>query len=138
MLTPVFGTSAPLHGVSGRIRRFAYERFSEARAAHWLILIAADRVDAAGSHLRSLATRHPDNPITETGIRAELTHRGLSSRRSGRRIDLRHQWIDPLIVAGPWLASGAIVAGVVRRLTRRARNGRMFANAGHRVSPQRL
>lgn len=138
MLTPVFGTSAPLHGVSGRIRRFAYERFSEARAAHWLILIAADRVDAAGSHLRSLATRHPDNPITETGIRAELTHRGLSSRRSGRRIDLRHQWIDPLIVAGPWLASGAIVAGVVRRLTRRARNGPMFANAGHRVSPQRL
>lgn len=32
-LTPVFGTSAPLKGCSGVIRRFAY-RYSEARAGH--------------------------------------------------------------------------------------------------------
>src|SRR3954447_26761968 len=44
-LTPVFGTSCPPHGASGAIRRFAYDRFSEARAAHWLLLMAADRVD---------------------------------------------------------------------------------------------
>src|SRR5689334_22857383 len=37
LLTPVFGTSCPLKGVSGAIRRFAY-RYSEARAAHWLLL----------------------------------------------------------------------------------------------------
>ena len=42
-VTPVFGTTAPLRGASGAMRRFAYARFSEARAAHWLILIAADR-----------------------------------------------------------------------------------------------
>src|SRR5215210_7287256 len=42
-LTPVFGTSCPPTGVSGAIRRFAYAKYSEARAAHWLLLLAADR-----------------------------------------------------------------------------------------------
>ncbi|MDT5133954.1 MAG: hypothetical protein QOE41_3265, partial [Mycobacterium sp.] len=44
-LTPVFGTSTPPRGMSGAIRRFAY-RYSEGRAAHWLLLLGADRVDA--------------------------------------------------------------------------------------------
>jgi len=35
------------------MRKYAYRRFSEARAAHWLILIAADRVDSVESNLRS-------------------------------------------------------------------------------------
>ena len=39
-VTPVFGTAQPLHGPSGAIRRLAYERFSEARLAHWLLLVA--------------------------------------------------------------------------------------------------
>src|SRR5699024_4715308 len=47
MLTPVFGTAQPLHGPAGAIRRYAYERFSEARAAHWLLLMLGDRVDSA-------------------------------------------------------------------------------------------
>jgi len=45
---------------------------------------------------------HPDNPITETGITAELTHHGLSSRVHHKPVDLAHQWIDPILVAGPW------------------------------------
>ncbi len=52
-LTPVFGTSCPPKGLSGIMRKYAYRRFSEARAAHWLILIAADRVDSVESNLRS-------------------------------------------------------------------------------------
>src|SRR5215211_7254775 len=36
-LTPVFGTSCPTKGVSGALRKYAYARFSEARAAHWLL-----------------------------------------------------------------------------------------------------
>ncbi len=79
-LTPVFGTSCPPKGVSGAMRKYAYKRFSEARAAHWLILVAADRVDSLGSHFRSFLTLRPDNPITETGIRSEFTHHGLASR----------------------------------------------------------
>jgi hypothetical protein len=53
-LTPVFGTSCPTKGVSGALRKFAYRRFSEGRAAHWLTLMAADRVDSFGSRAGSL------------------------------------------------------------------------------------
>lgn len=117
-VTPVFGTAQPLHGVSGAIRRLAYRRFSEGRLAHWMLLIAGDRVDAWGSHLRSFASLHPDNPVSETGVLAELSADGTA--RSGRS-DRRHQALDPLIVAGPWVAAaGAAVLGA-RRLARRRR-----------------
>ena len=118
-VTPVFGTAQPLHGVSGAIRRFAYERYSEGRNGHWLLLIAGDRVDAWGAHLRSFASLHPDNPVTETGVQTEVTHSGIASRRG--RSDVRHQVLDPLLVAGPWVAgAGAAVLGV-RRLVRAVR-----------------
>ena len=117
-VTPVFGTAQPLHGLSGAIRRLAYVRFSEGRLAHWVLLIAGDRVDAWGSHLRSFVTLHPDNPITETGVRAELTAGGTA--RSGRS-DRRHQVLDPVVVAGPWLAGGAVMVLGVRRVVRALR-----------------
>jgi hypothetical protein len=111
-LTPVFGTAQPPKGLSGAIRRLSYARYSEGRAAHWLLLMLADRVDAVEEHLKSFATLHPDNPITETGIKAEFTHHGVSSRIGRRRTDLVHQPLDPVIVAGPWVAAaGAAVAG---------------------------
>jgi hypothetical protein len=115
-VTPVFGTAQPLHGPSGLIRRLAYRRFSEARLAHWLLLIAGDRVDAWGSHLRSFASRHPDNPVTETGVLSELSAGGTS--RHGRS-DRRHQLLDPVIVAGPWVVAAGVASIGVRRLIRR-------------------
>ena len=112
-LTPVFGTSAPPHGLSGVLRKFAYARYSEGRAAHWLILLGADRVDAVESHLRSFVTTRPDNPITETGVLSEFRRGGFSSRFGRKRVDLHHQWIDPILIAGPWVAAaGAVVLGV--------------------------
>jgi hypothetical protein len=111
-LTPVFGTAQPPKGLSGAIRRLSYARYSEGRAAHWLLLMLADRVDAVEEHLKSFATLRPDNPITQTGIKAEFTHHGLSSRIGRKRTDLVHQPLDPVIVAGPWVAAaGAAVAG---------------------------
>jgi hypothetical protein len=119
-LTPVFGTAQPPKGLSGAIRKFSYARYSEGRAAHWLLLMLADRVDAIEEHVKSFASLRPDNPITETGIKAEFTHHGLSSRIGRGRTDLVHQPLDPVIVAGPWVAAvGAAVAGgrtVVRSL----------------------
>ena len=116
-VTPVFGTGQPLHGVSGAIRRLAYARFSEARLAHWLLLIVGDRVEAGGSHLRSFVSTRPDVPAT--GVRTELTHGGLGSRKG--RSDARHQLIDPLVVAGPWVAgAGAAFLGV-RKVVRAVR-----------------
>ena len=112
MLTPVFGTAQPPSGVSGVIRRHAY-RYSEGRAAHWLLLVVADRVDAWVHHLKSFLTLHPDNPITETGVKAEFTHHGLRSRVGQNRADVKHQLLDPVIVGGPWIAAaGAVYAGV--------------------------
>ena len=117
MLPPVFGTAQPLHGLSGKIRRYSYERFSEGRAAHWLLLIAADRVDAGEAHLRSLLTLRPDNPITETGILSEPRRHPIASRRG--RVDVRHQVLDPLIVGGPWILGAVVAFGLLRAVRRR-------------------
>ena len=126
-LTPVFGTTSPLKGVSGAIRRFAYARYSEGRAAHWLLLIAADRVEATGAHVRSLASLRPDNPITQTGVLSEFKHHPIASRFGQKRTDLVHQPLDPVIVAGPWLAAGALAYVGVRRVVRAGRRRRLAA-----------
>jgi hypothetical protein len=66
-----------------------------------------------------LVTRHPDDPVTETGVRAELTHGGLRWRRG--RCDARHQVIDPLVVAGPWVLGAGVAVRLVRRAVRAVR-----------------
>jgi hypothetical protein len=115
-LTPVFGTSCPPKGVSGMMRKYSYRRFSEGRAAHWLILMAADRVDSLGSHLQSLLTLRPDNPITETGVLSEFTRHGIASRVGKKRADLAHQPLDVIIIAAPWVVIGGAVYRVLKRL----------------------
>jgi hypothetical protein len=119
-LTPVFGTSTPPKGASGAIRKYAYARFSEGRAAHWLLLIAADRVDAWEHHLRSFATLRPDNPVTETGVLSEFSRHGVRSRFGQKRADTNHQWMDPLMVGGPWVLAGLGAVAAVRGLRRAA------------------
>ncbi len=117
MLTPVFGTAQPLSGVAGAIRRYAYH-YSEGRTAHWLLLILGDRVDAWEHHLKSFLTLRPDNPITETGVKAEFTHHGLKSRVGQNRTDLKHLPLDPVIVAGPWIAAAGVVYAGARTVAR--------------------
>lgn len=117
-LTPVFGTSSPPKGLSGAMRKYSYRKYSEGRAAHWLILLAADRVDAWESHLASFLTLRPDNPVTETGVLSEFSRHGIASRLGKKRADLNHQWIDPIIVGGPWVVAGGLGIAAVRRLAR--------------------
>ncbi|WP_454051116.1 hypothetical protein [Cellulomonas sp. Marseille-Q8402] len=117
MLPPVFGTAQPLHGPAGAIRRYAYDRFSEGRAAHWLLLIAADRVESTTEHLKSFATTRPDNPITETGVLSEPRRHPIASRRG--RVDVRHQPLDVVLVAGPWILGGAVAVAAIRTALRR-------------------
>jgi hypothetical protein len=121
ILTPVFGTSAPPKGLSGAMRRFSYAKYSEGRAAHWLLLLAADRVDAIESHLASLLTLRPDNPVTETGVLSEFSRHPISSRFGKKRTDLAHQWMDPIIVAGPWLVAGGLAVTAARAAVRLVR-----------------
>ncbi|MGE2731289.1 hypothetical protein ACQI4F_17555 [Mycolicibacterium vaccae] len=114
-LTPVFGTAQPLRGLSGLVRRIAYRRFSEGRAAHWLMLLYADRIDVAEQRLVALLTGKPDRMIAELGLQAELTRGGASSRLGRGRTDVKHAWLDPVIVAWPWLAVAAAVTWAWRR-----------------------
>jgi hypothetical protein len=113
-LTPVFGTAQPLHGLSGAIRRFAYARYSEGQTPHWLLLIVGDRVESVGAHVRSVFSRHPDDPFTQSGIRGEIGRRPISSRLGRGRSDLNHIWIDPLLVVGPWVVAGVLGVRLVR------------------------
>ena len=122
MLTPVFGTSTPPKGLSGVIRKHSYAKYSEGRAAHWLLLIAADRVDTIESAARSFLTLRPDNPLTETGVLSELTHHGLRSRLGRNRTDLVHQPLDPIIVGAPWVALGVVGYRLGRRLVNGVRS----------------
>jgi hypothetical protein len=124
-LPPVFGTTCPPKGLSGVIRKYSYAKYSEGQSAHWLLLLLADRVDTAESGLRSLLTLRPDNPITETGVLAEARYHGVRSRLGHNRADIKHQWMDPLIVGAPWI--GGIVATylVVKRTLSRAQAGHL-------------
>jgi hypothetical protein len=120
-LTPVFGTSCPPKGLSGVIRKYAYAKYSEGRAAHWLLLLAADRVDAKEAILRSLLSTRPDNPITQTGVLSEFKRHGIASRFGQKRADTVHQPLDLIIVGAPWVAGAGAVYLLARKIARRSR-----------------
>jgi hypothetical protein len=66
-LTPVFGTTVPPSGVSGRMRAAAF-RYSENDIRHWLILLGADRVNVVEGLLEDLAHGHVPNLFKEMGL----------------------------------------------------------------------
>jgi hypothetical protein len=117
-LTPVFGTACPPKGLSGMIRRYAY-RFSEGRLKHWLLLMGADRVDVVESRIQAVMEGRPDSRIAETGIRSEFTRHGWRSRFGRHRADLRHQWIDVLMFAAPYIATGCAIYSIRRSIANR-------------------
>ena len=123
-LTPVFGTAQPLRGLAGRIRRYAYDTYSEGQAAHWLLLVVGDRVDAITAHVRSLFSSRPDEPISQSGVMGERGRRPIASRVTPGRIDLKHAWLDPIIIVGPWLLVAVVVVRAGRMMVRpRGRGG---------------
>jgi hypothetical protein len=65
-LTPVFGTSTPPKGLSGKLRDVAY-KYSENDMRHWLILMLADRVNVGEGLLEDLAHGHVPNIYREMG-----------------------------------------------------------------------
>ena len=50
-LPPVFGTSTPLKGLSGAVRRLAYS-YPDHKPTHWFLLILGDRVDSFETRAR--------------------------------------------------------------------------------------
>ena len=55
-MPPVFGSSVPPSGLSGRLRLIAFRR-SENDLRHWLMLLFADRVNALEGLLQDLGGR---------------------------------------------------------------------------------
>ena len=69
----VFGTSTPPAGVSGALRRRAFD-YSENSYAHWLPLMLADRVGVIEGIVSDLARGHVPNIFGELGWKAEWKH----------------------------------------------------------------
>jgi hypothetical protein len=73
-MPPVYGTSVPPRGLSGAIRRAAYER-PDHDVNHWTLLLLADRVDAWSGRARKLLW------IAATGVALALVVRRIASER---------------------------------------------------------
>jgi len=80
-LSAAFGTSTPPAGLSGVIRRFAFN-YSESSYGHWLPLMLADRVGVVEGYLEDLSRGHVPNVFAERGWKAEWKHnrKGLVTR----------------------------------------------------------
>lgn len=72
-VTRVFGTAAPISGVSGALRRCAFH-FSEGRFSHWLLLLAADRVDVMAGFVNDLFHGRGTQCFTDKGMKAKWEH----------------------------------------------------------------
>jgi hypothetical protein len=72
-VTATFGTSTPPSGLSGVIRRAAFN-YSENSYGHWVPLMLADRVDMVEGVLTDLGRGHVPNIFGEMGLKAEWKH----------------------------------------------------------------
>ena len=76
-LSAVFGTSTPPAGLSGMIRRFAFN-YSESSYGHWLPLMLADRVNEVEGVVEDFSSGHVPNVFAERGWNAEWNHNRMN------------------------------------------------------------
>jgi hypothetical protein len=69
-LSAVFGTSTPPSGLSGIMRRYAFN-YSENHYGHWLTLIMADRVNVIEGVIADIKKGHFPNIFAEKGGKAQ-------------------------------------------------------------------
>ena len=100
-LSAVFGTSTPPSGVSGMLRRQAF-KYSESEWAHWLMLMAADRVNVVEGVIQDLGHGRIPNVPAEMGIRSELTHNKMGFAKK-------------VAVTGAVIGLGLLAASLVSR-----------------------
>jgi len=80
-ISAVFGTSTPPSGLSGAIRRYAFQ-FSENQYMRCLPLLLAARVNVVEGIVDDLKHGHIPNIFAEKGMKAELKHnpKGLAKK----------------------------------------------------------
>lgn len=79
-ITRVFGTAQPPAGLSGWLRRRAFEH-SENDLRRWLVLLLADRVNVGEGLLHDLSRGHVPRLYLEMGGRAELMYNPRGAAR---------------------------------------------------------
>ncbi len=119
-LPAVFGTSTPPRGVSGMIRRQAF-KFSESEWAHWLMLMAADRVSVVEGVVEDLGRGRIPNIPAEMGIRSELAH-----NRTGF---IKKVAVTGAVVGLGWLAANLISRRAAAKAEPPRRAGRRFGKS---------
>ena len=72
-VSATFGTSVPLSGLSGIIRRYAF-KYSESSYGHWLPLLVADRVNVIEGVIKDISQGNIPNIFSEKGWKAEWKH----------------------------------------------------------------
>lgn len=72
-ITAVYGTSTPPTGLSGSLRRYAFQ-FSEGEWGHWLTLLLADRVNVVEGIVDDFKKGTIPNIFAEKGWKAEWKH----------------------------------------------------------------
>jgi hypothetical protein len=105
-LTPVFGTTCPPSGLSGRLRDVAYQ-YSEGRLAHWMTLMLADRVDVWEGLIDDLVHGKVPHPMHERGWKTRMTHK-TADRLNQRR--------NKIVAVGAAVALAGVAAYVVTRM----------------------
>ena len=81
-MPPVFGTSCPPRGLSGKLREVAFQ-YSEGQMTHWLTLMLADRVNVIERAVIDALHGKPDHYIDEKGWKAKLKYDdGANLRRA--------------------------------------------------------
>lgn len=68
-ISAVFGTPAPPSGLSGVVRRYAFQ-YSESSYGHWLPLMLADRINVVEGIVDDLRHGHIPNIFAEKGWKA--------------------------------------------------------------------
>jgi hypothetical protein len=66
----VFGTSSPPSGLSGMIRRWAFQ-WNESTYLHWVPLVLADRINVVEGYIDDFKKGIVPNPFAERGWQAE-------------------------------------------------------------------
>ena len=69
-ITPVFGTTVPPSGLSGKVREIAF-KYSENDIRHWMLLLVADRINMGEGIVDDLSRGHLPNILAEMGWKAE-------------------------------------------------------------------
>jgi hypothetical protein len=77
-ITPVFGTTLPPAGISGKLREYAF-KFSENDLRHWLVLLFADRINMFEGLASDLKRGHIPDLIAETGLKSEFKYNRASA-----------------------------------------------------------